>query len=78
MSENLNDLEVWILDFLDAHEWATPNLLRAHYNDQERSEEGHVSRQWVSSRVKALENDGHIEKVHPESDEYQLVDDPRD
>lgn len=77
-TENLNDMDRWILDYLTKHEWATPNLMRAFYNDEQESEDDHVSRQWISSRIQRLREHDHVEKVHPDSSEYQLVDDPRD
>ena len=72
-SDDLNDVDGWILDFLDAHEWATPQLLRVRYNDDHDD----VSRQWISSRVGRLEEHGHVEKVHPDAYERRLVNDPR-
>lgn len=72
--DQLNDMDQWLLDFLSAHEWATPNLLRRFYNDENEA----VSRQWVSSRLGRLAEHGHVEYVHEEADEYQLVDDPRE
>lgn len=72
--DQLNDIDTWILDFLSQHEWATPNLIRTHYNDDHDP----VSRQWVSSRIGRLAEHGHLQKVHPDANEYELVDDPRD
>jgi DNA-binding Lrp family transcriptional regulator len=72
--DDLNDMDRWILDFLSKHEWATPNFMLAFYTD----DHDHVSRQWVSSRIKRLGENGHVQGVHPNADEYQLVDDPRD
>lgn len=72
--DDLNEMDAWLLDFLGAHEWATPNLLRRFYNDEHEA----VSRQWVSARLLRLAEHGHVEKVHPEANEYRLVDDPRE
>lgn len=71
--DQLNDLDRWIVDFLTAHEWASPQLLRAMYNDEHDA----VSRQWISSRVRRLHEHEHIEKVHPDAYDYRLVSDPR-
>lgn len=71
--DQLNDLDRWILDFLNQHEWATPNLLRAVHADEETER----SRQWFSDRLTRLEEHGHIEKVHPDTAERRLVSDPR-
>ena len=72
-SEQLNDVDEWILDFLGKHEWATPNLLRAMYGEDHEPR----SRQWISDRVTRLEEHGHIERVHEDVAERQLVSDPR-
>lgn len=75
--ENLNDMDHFIISFLDEHEWATPNLIRQFYND-DRDEDDEVSRQWVSQRINRLSEHGHLTKAHRNADEYQLVDDPRE
>lgn len=75
--DDLNDMDRWILDFLSTHEWATPNLMREYYND-ERPDDSQVSRQWVSARITRLREHSHLEKVHANASEYQLVDDPRE
>jgi|APHM01.1.fsa_nt_gi hypothetical protein len=72
--EMLNDIDRWLLDYLDAHEWATPALMRAEYNESHET----VSRRWVSRRLTRLAEHGHIEKVNQKSSEYRLVEDPRD
>lgn len=74
--DELNSLDEWILDFLAAHDWATPNLLRLRYNEA-RDEEEQVSRQWVATRIKRLREHKHIQYVHPDTSLYQLVTDPR-
>lgn len=71
--EQLNDLDAWILDFLTEHEWATPNLLKVMHGEEHDMK----SRQWVSDRVRRLEEHDHLETVHPDAHERQLVDDPR-
>jgi hypothetical protein len=73
--DQLNDMDRWILDFLDEHEWATPNLLKQMYNDEQ--DDSGVSRQWVSDRLLRLEEHQHVTKVHPNAAERFLVDDPR-
>lgn len=73
-ADNINDMDGWILDFLSEHEWATPNLMRQIYMDEEDHE---VTRQWVSSRLRRLSEHDHLEQVHPDAAEYRLVDDPR-
>lgn len=75
--EQLNDMDQWLLDFLKRHEWATPNLMRQFYNDEQEEDEDKVSRQWVSSRLGRLHEHGHLAYVHERADEYELVDDPR-
>lgn len=72
--DDLNELDEWILDFLGAHEWATPNLIRQQHGDVNEIK----SRQWVSDRILRLEEHEYIERVHPEAAERQLVTDPRD
>ena len=76
--EQLNDLDRWLLDFLHAHEWATPNLMRQLHNDEQDDENDHVSRQWVSRRLSRLREHDCVAYVHDGADEYQLVSDPRD
>lgn len=76
--DKLNDMDEWLLDFLNAHEWATPNLMRQFYNDEQDSEEEKVSRQWVSGRLSRLSEHGHLDKVHPDADEYRFRSDPRE
>lgn len=71
--EDLNEMDRWILTFLAEHEWATPNLLRHLYADEVKD----VSRQWVSNRVGRLLEHGHLQRVHPDAYEVQLVEDPR-
>jgi hypothetical protein len=74
--DQLNALDEWILDYLGAHEWASPNHLRVKHgaaHDDERK-----SRQWISDRVRRLEEHNHIERVHPDVADRQLVSDPRD
>lgn len=78
IDDDMNQMDRWILEFFHQHQWATPNLIRARYNDEQDSEDDRVTRQWVSSRMKGLQEGGYIEKVHANSDEYQLVDGPRD
>jgi hypothetical protein len=75
-ADDLNDMDRWILEYLTEHEWATPNLIRESYHDDR--DDGQVSRQWVSARINRLREHDHVEKVHPNASEYQLVDDPRD
>lgn len=70
--EKLNELDRWILDFLTEHEWATVNLMRAFYEEQE----GEVSRQWIANRVSRLTEHNHLAKVL-DTRTYELVDDPR-
>lgn len=73
-TEKLNGMDEWLLDFLHEHEWATPNLMRQFYNDDNDD----VSRQWVSRRLGRLAEHDHVKKVHENADEYRIVDDPRD
>jgi hypothetical protein len=75
--DDLNDMDRWIVRYLSEHEWATPNLMRAYYNDEQSDERDHVSRQWISSRIQRLREHDHVDKVHPDASEYQLVADPR-
>ena len=72
--DDLNAVDEWILDFLGAHEWASVNLMRAFY----REDVGEISRQWIANRVTRLEEHEHVERVHPDAYERQLVSDPRD
>jgi hypothetical protein len=72
-SEQLNDVDNWILDFLTEHEWATVNLMRAFYLENE----GEISRQWLANRASRLREHRHLEKVL-DTRTYRLVDDPRD
>lgn len=74
----LNEIDRWLLDFLEEHEWATPNLMRQYYNDEQHDPDDKVSRQWVSKRLSRMAEHKHLEKVHARADEYQLVDDPRE
>jgi len=76
--EDLNDMDEWIVRFLSEHEWATPNLMREYYNDEQADQRDHVSRQWISSRIQRLREHDHVAKVHPDASEYQLVSDPRE
>lgn len=76
--DDLNAMDRWLVAYLDAHEWATPNLLRQEYNDEQENERDEITRQWVSSRLGRLREHGHVRKVHPRADEYELVDDPRE
>lgn len=71
----LNEIDEWILDFLQRHEWATPNLIRLSHGD---STDDLKSRQWISDRIRRLEEHGHLETVHDGAAERRLVDDPRD
>jgi hypothetical protein len=69
----LNDVDRWILDFLGEHEWASVQLLRAFYLE----DEGEISRQWMSERVGRLREHEHLERVL-ETSTYRLVEDPRE
>lgn len=74
-AEQLNDIDEWILDFLQQHEWATPNLIRLAHGDST----GDIkSRQWISDRIRRLEEHGHLETVQEGASERRLVNDPRD
>lgn len=72
--EDLNEMDRWILAFLTEHEWATPNLLRQFYSDETKE----VSRQWVSNRVGRLVEHDHLQRVHPDAYEVELIADPRE
>ena len=76
--DDLNDMDRWLLAYLDVHEWATPNLCRQVYNDEQESNDDQISRQWISGRLGRLREHGHVAKVHEHADEYELVDDPRE
>jgi len=73
--EQLNDVDRFILDFLSTHEYATPNLLRVSHAEETGDEK---SRQWISDRLRRLEEHGHIGRVHPDVSERYLVADPRE
>lgn len=72
-TDQLNDLDEWILDFLSEHDWATPNLIRLRHGQEHEQK----SRQWISDRVRRLDEHGHLEPVHSDADERRLVNDPR-
>lgn len=75
--DDLNAMDKWILDFLAEHEWATPNLLRKFYNDEQTTDDDRITRQWVANRLTRLSEHDHVEKVHSDAAEYRLKDDPR-
>jgi DNA-binding Lrp family transcriptional regulator len=73
--EDLNDVDRWILDYLSEHGRATPHLLRLEYQDDADKS---VSRQWISGRIRRLEEHGHIVRVHPDAYDRELEHDPRE
>lgn len=75
-ASRLSERHRWILDFLTEHEWATPALLRHVYNDEHDDVE--LSRHQINRPIRDLRSGEHIEHVHPDASEYQLVDDPRE
>lgn len=73
-ADQLNALDRWILDFLANHEVASPQRLRAYYNDEM---EDPVSRTWMSKRLSRLREHGCITQDHPDTPDYTLHYDPR-
>lgn len=74
-ADQLNDVDHFILGFLQTHEYATPNLIRVAHAKETGDEK---SRQWISDRIRRLEEHGHIARVHPDVAERYLVIDPRE
>jgi hypothetical protein len=72
----LNAMDEWILDYMNEHKRATPNLLLRTYNDEH--EDDRISRQWISSRINRLAEHRHLRRVHPDDSTYEFVSDPRE
>lgn len=73
--DDLNEWDELILDYLRDEGRATPSLLVEEFIHRGEIED--VSRQWVNSRLKRLEEHGHVRNLH-ETGVYEFVSDPRE